>query len=94
MSWKHSASGYQNHGCRCQVCKNAWSMKYREVNRQRYHARKLQAVPVDGVLTSWWITAPREGLTAYVEREHQARMHQSTMGKGRGRPIGTEELSR
>lgn len=91
--WTHSASGYQNHGCRCAVCKNAWAMKYRELNRQRYHDRKLRVEPVN-TLTSWWTEAPRANFTALVERDHLERMHTNTLGKGRGRSISTEELER
>ncbi len=92
--WSHGASGYQNHGCRCSVCKNAWSQKYRELNRQRDHARKLTVAPPAETLTSWWIGIPQAGLTAYVEKEHQSRMHQSSLGHGRGRPISTVEIER
>lgn len=52
-----------------------------------------QAPPVQSSV-SWWLTAKREGFTKHVEQTEQARMSASTLGKGRSRPISSEELNR
>jgi len=50
-----------------------------------------QAAPAQSSV-SWWTAAPRDGFTKYVERTEQTRMSASTLGKGRNRPITTNEL--
>lgn len=84
--WTHGASGYQNHGCRCEVCRTAWSLKM----KARYQEKQEQAAPVS---VSWWLERSPDGFTALAIKDHQARMSAARLGQGR-RPIGTEEISR
>lgn len=47
-------------------------------------------------LVSWWMAPdiPRNGFTAHAEKEEQARMSASLLGKGRGRVVTTVEDGR
>ncbi len=53
----------------------------------------IQAAPVSSSV-SWWTNLPREKFTETVVKEQQTRMSASTLGKGRNRPISSEELNR
>ncbi len=53
----------------------------------------IQAAPVSSSV-SWWLTAKRESFTETVVKEQQTRMSASTLGKGRNRPISSDEISR
>lgn len=55
---------------------------------------RAKPAPIVAQTASWWITAPIQGFTATVEREHARRMKESRFGKFKGRPFSTDELSR
>lgn len=80
-AWTHSASGFQNHGCRCAVCRSDWEARY--VPRQeaalklhpRVVVRKVVTVPVS-TTRSWWTEVPVGAMTATAKQE-QDRMRAS-----------------
>lgn len=51
-----------------------------------------QAAPVQSAV-SWWTLAKRENFTKQAEQEHP-RMSKDPSGKGRSRPISTDEFNR
>lgn len=86
--WEHGCSGYQNHGCRCEICSAAWAVKMRRVWLER------KAKTLTPTLTSWWTAAKPEGFTSAVERDQLPRMRLARFGQGGSKPISTDELSR
>ncbi len=80
---------YKKHGYRCDACRAAGREMNRQVNERRRAreaagAATLAPGPYEALglppSTSWWVGAPRAGLTAYVEREQLGRMR-TTSGR-------------
>lgn len=87
----HGVTRYKKYGCRCEVCRAAMSA----YGKARYDATKEAAIVTPAPsLPSWWLSAPREGLTALVERDHVGRMKGSRFGNIAGKPYTTDEASR
>ncbi len=89
QSWRHGTrTGYRNRGCRCAPCKAAGHALYQQRKARRASgletprkAPPAQAAQAQPATTSWWVSAPQDGMTALAEREHLARMSAASAGK-------------
>lgn len=86
FGYKHGTHGYKVRGCRCEVCRAAMSA----YGKSRYVPAERIAVPV---VETWWLSAKPEAFTKRCE-DQLPKMREGQSGKGRHRPISTDEISR